>query len=430
MTTPPPVTENLWLKAIRTYWSDPKNLIGPPGALVRRLFKCLWLLLSVYVLFWIAGPSQVASWRLWMGDDELATHIVWGFTFASALCFAIVGYVAAESEPLKIPLIVPTVEFEERKYKGWKIKPMHLHLPNIRVGLGSLLALGLFAIALLGMWNFYLHEQQQTGGASVAALSGSTSRVEEAERALADFEQRTAQSQAAITAAIAATPAGSPTGRSRLVRQQAEALRQASEERRQLQSELREARAATVTTRTEFADPRPVDGQVAAVTGAPRGVVAATLDLLRSGIVEALLVMGAGLGLAGATSRIGVPPISRETPGNNTEETVTVAETTAAPEAPVTPEPKRRFTLPPAEDEDYRRAAAIGPLAWASAGEAEQEAPSEPPDETAATEAAAATAEPMPEGPAEAPEFETAEQEQAIDPLMAAHLHNEEPANV
>lgn len=429
MTTLPPVTENLWLKAFRDFWSDPKNLIGPPGALVRRLFKGLWLLLSVYVLFWIAGPSQVASWKLWMGDDDLATHIAWGFTFASALCFAIVGYVAAESEPLKVPLIVPTIEFEERKYKGWKIKPMHLHLPNIRVGLGSALAFGLFAIALLGMWNFYLHEQQQTGGASVAALSGSTSRVEEAQRALAEFEQRTAQSQAAITAAIAATPASSPTGRSRLVRQQAEAARLAGEERRQLQAELREARAATVVSHTEYADPRPVDGQVAAVTGAPRGVVAATLDLLRSGIVEALLVMGAGLGLAGATSRIGVPAISRETPGNTSEETVTVAETTAAPEAPVTPEPKRRFTLPGATEEDFHRAAAIGPLAWAaaSAEASDPEASDEPASEAA--EEPVADAAPEVE-PVTETHPETTEQEPVIDPLMAAHLHNEEPANV
>src|SRR5262245_9679930 len=115
--------ENLWLRALHDYWSDPRNIIGPPGALVRRMFKLLWLVLSVYVLFWIAGPSQVASWRLWMEDDQLAEHIAWGFTFASALCFAIVGYAAEGSTPFRVPLLVPLVEFEEKKYKGWKIQP-------------------------------------------------------------------------------------------------------------------------------------------------------------------------------------------------------------------------------------------------------------------------------------------------------------------
>lgn len=390
--------DNLWIAALRSYWADPANVIGPPGALVRRIMKALWLVLSVYVLFWIAGPSQVASWKLWMQDDELATHIAWGFTFAAALCFAIVGYVASETQPLRVPLIVPLVEFEERKFKGWRIKPMHLHVPNVRVAMGSVLAFALFVIALLGQWNYYLHDNLTTGGASVAALEGSASRVQEAERALQEFEARTAAAAAAATLAIEQTSAGSPTGRSRLVRQQAEAAAIAASERRELQAELRAARSETVTTRATASDPRPVDGHVATATGLDRGLVSSLLDLLRSGVVEALLVMGAGLGLAGATSRIGVPA-SENVPREKrvAPETETVAETQAAPsEEPVAPKP-RRFTLPHAMAQDFERAAVVGPQPWAK----------EPPAEARVDDDPEPVAEPAPEHVDE------------IDPLLA-----------
>lgn len=393
------MTENLWLKSLRDYWRDPTNIIGPPGALVRRLIKLIWLALAVYVLFWVAGPSQVKSWQLWMADDALARDIAWAFTFASALCFAVVGYAAAESEPIKMPIFLPTFE----SWRGWR--STHLHLPNIRVALGAILSVALFLIALLGQWNYYLHDGMTTGGASVAALSGSTDRVGEAEAALAAFEARTAEADATVTAAIAATSAGSPTGRSRLVAAQAEAQRLASIERARLTAELREARAATVTAHTEFTDPRPVDGQVASATGLERGLVASLLDLMRSGVVEALLVMGAGLGLAVGVSRVGVPAPTKE------PEPEIVAETAPAPEAPPEPPPRRKFVLPVATDEDIALAVVIGPIAAAA-----PEPMPTPPDE------------PAPAG--EAPEEPVAPvDDELVDPLVAEALAQEkEPA--
>lgn len=397
---------NLWLKTISDYWSNPANVIGPPGALVRRGFKFIWLALSIYILVWVAAPLQIASWQLWMTDDNLAARVGWSFTIASALGFAIVRYAAEATEPMRVPLLLPIVEFEEKKYKGWQIKPAHLHLPTPTVLIGGVMVAALFAISLLGLWNLYLHEQQTTGGASVAAISSSTDRVAEAERALAEFEQRTTAQQTAITAAIAATPAGSPTGRSRLVRQQAEAARMAAAERRELQAELRNARAATVTTHQNFADPRPVDGQVAGGLGWERPVTASVLDLFRSAVVEMLLIMGGALGLIGATSRVGVGSgVSREK-----LESETVLPTTAQPEEEPPPQQRARprFTLPAATPQDFATAAVIGPLAGTAAPET-----------------------PEPETPAsDDPGAIDGEAGEEIDPLTAAHLNPENEENV
>ena len=402
--------ENLWANALREYWRDPRNVIGPPGALVRRIFKAAWLVLSVYVLIWIAGPSQVASWRLWMSDDNLATHIAWGFTLAGALCFAIVRYAAEGTEPIKVPVFLPTFD----GWRGWRTA--RLHLPAITTLLGSALALALFMISLLGMWNYYLHEQQTAGGASVAALDGSTSSVAEAQAALASFEARTARADAAITQAISDTPPGSPTGRSRLVAQQTEASRNAGIERRQLTAALAAARAGTVSAHQEFSDPRPVDAQMAGVTGMARNVVASLLDLMRSAVVEALLVMGAGLGLVGATSKLGVPAeeqretenVSRESTddaGESEEIQVEVEPVAADP----TPQPARfRFRLPNATDEDRAAALAIGPRIDVVAVEPEETA-----DEPAPVE-------PAPEPAVAADDDNQAEAE--IDPFLADEL--------
>ena len=399
---------NLWAQALTDYWRDPRNVIGPPGALIRRIMKALWLALSVYVLFYVAGPSQVASWQLWMEDDALARDIAWAFTFAAALCFALVSYAAEGAPPIRIPVFLPTFE----SWRGWRTA--HLHLPNVRVFLGSLLACALFFMALVGQWNYYLHDGLSTGGSSVAAIEGSTNRVAEAEAALAAFEVRTAEADATVTAAIAATSAGSPTGRSRLVTAQMEAARVANIERARLTAELQAARDATVTVRSTSTDPRPVDGQVAAATGLDRGLVASLLDLLRSGVVEALLVMGAGLGLSGSLSRVGVPKDEPSFAGAEDPPEV-VAETPAAPEAPPEPAPRRRFVLPEATAEDLALALAIGPLA------ASPVAADEPP---ATHEAETPEAAPAPSNDDVDATINSSPANE-VDPLVAAALREE-----
>lgn len=395
---------NLWALALTDYWKDPRNLIGPPGALIRRIMKTLWLALSVYVLFYVAGPSQVASWQLWMEDDALARDIAWAFTFAAALCFALVSYAAEGAPPIRIPVFLPTFE----SWRGWRTA--HLHLPNVRVFLGSLLACALFFMALVGQWNYYLHDGLSTGGSSVAAIEGSNNRVSEAEAALARHAAASAAALALVDQAIRETSAGSPTGRSRLVAQRTQLMMDAATESTRLRAELRDARDATITVRSTSTDPRPVDGQVAAATGLDRGLVASLLDLLRSGVVEALLVMGAGLGLSGSLSRVGVP--KDEASFASAEDSLeVVAETPAAPEAPAEPTPKRRFVLPEATAEDLALALAIGPLAASPVA-------SDEPDPTVEPE----TPEPAP-GPSN--DDAGAIPANEVDPLMAAALQDE-----
>lgn len=401
----------LWTEAIGNYWRDPRNIIGPPGALVRRMIKLTWLALSVYVLFWVAGPSQVASWQLWMEDDKLAYDIAWAFTFAAALCFAVVGYVAEQTNPVRVPIFIPKLE---GSWKNLRLHSTHVHVPNIRVTLGVLLAAALFVIALLGQWNYYLHDNLSTGGASVAAIEGSTSRVTEAEGALSAHDASTIAALGIIDQGIRETSAGSPTGRSRLVAQRAALTTEAAAVRRELAEDLRAARAATVTVRSTSTDPRPVDGQVAAATGADRGLVSSLLDLLRSGVVEALLVMGAGLGLAGAVSRVGVPKDEASFAGAVDEE-VRVEPTQAAPEDPAPePPPRRRFVLPSATAEDYEQAVAVGPHAATS-----------PVGDDPVTGADEPVAEEPPVAPtqdAPAADFGATPPVDEIDPLLAAEL--------
>lgn len=397
------VKENLWIRLIADYWSDPRNIIGPPGALVRRAFKLLWMVLSVYVLFWVAGPSQVESWKLWMKDDRLATDIAWAFVFASALCFAIVGYAAEATSPVRVPIPWP-----QRIWPLDKWRWVHVHLPNIRVTTGSILAASLFLIALLGQWNYYLHDNLSTGGASVAALSGATSSVEEAEAALAEHDRSTAAALAIIDQGIRETSAGSPTGRSRLVAQRAALTTQAARVRAQLAADLRTARSANVEVRTTATDPRPVDGQVAAATGADRDLVSSLLDLLRSGVVEALLVMGAALGLVGGTSRLGVPKDEASFAPAPPDD---VLETPPAPEAEPEPPPRRRFVLPEANEQDFSEAVVIGPHAPAAATDAPGEAEGSEND-------------PAPDAPAAAEEAPV-QPEPEIDPLIASELERE-----
>ncbi len=373
---PQPKPENLWLKMLHDYWSDPRNVIGQPGDLVRRITKFAWIVLTFYVLFWVAAPSQVASWRLWMRDAELAKDLAWGFTFASALCFAIVAYAAEGTRPLRVP--VPFFEFEG-SLRNVKIHTTHLHLPNVRVTIGSIFAVALFGMSLLGMWNYYLHENLATGGVSVASAEGSTNRVAEAEAALAEHQEQTQTALRQIDQAIADTPPGSPTGRSRLVAQRTALMTAAAAETTRLRDELRVARETTVEVASATTDPRPVDGIVAGATRIDRGVVAATLDLLRSAVVEALLVLGLGLGLAAAApKKPKLEELEEEQFERTTDAPQSPPENKPADEPPPPP-PKRRFVLPTATEEDLRLAVAIGPHRPAPQP-APQDGPTEPID--------------------------------------------------
>jgi hypothetical protein len=399
------VEENLWAKALREYWRDPANVIGPPGALVRRAIKAMWLVLSIYVLFWIAGPSQVASWQLWMSDDRLAHDLAWGFTFASALCFAVVAYAAEGTKPVRMP--IPFFEFEG-SLRNVKIHTTHVHIPNVRVSLGSAFAASLFLMSLLGMWNYYLHENISTGGASVAAVQGSTSRVREAEDALFNHQRQTREALAQVDAAIAQTSAGSPTGRSRLVAQRTQLMTSAAETEERLRGELREARNTTVDVQSTSADPRPVDGIVAGATGVDRGVVASFLDLMRSGVVEAMLVLGAGLGLAGGVSQLGVPKVKEE--DEPLIEPEPVAENEPAPPDPEPEVPRRRFVLPEATDQDRAEAVAVGPHAPAPPPQADPEN---------------ASPEPNVDADGGTPHETQPEEPDLDDPLAQAHYENQ-----
>lgn len=412
--------ENLWIKMIRDYWSDPRNVLGEPGSLVRRLFKAIWLGLSIYVLFYVAGPSQVASWQLWMEDDALAARIAWGFTIAAALCFAIVGYAAEATSPVRVP--IPFLEFEG-SIKNVRVHTTHLHIPNVRVAMGSLVAIGLFLLALIGQWNYYLHDNLTTSGASVAAIDGSANRVAEAEAALREHQEATRSALAGIDAAIAATPANSPTGRSRLVRQRTELMTSAATETARLRDELRVARETTVEVRSTASDPRPVDGQVASALNADRTTVSSLLDLARSGLVEALLMMGAGLGLVGATSRVGVPTPAAK-PEDEFVATEPKADAEPADPAPPPP-PRRRYVLPTATDEDIAQASAIGPHGSVSRSEPDVE----PQDRNAhpgpADDDGGAIPADDPEPQAEPQPEPQAEPQADIDPLVADQLNRE-----
>lgn len=401
---------SLWVEAIQTYWRDPKNIIGPPGALMRRIFKFAWFVLAFYVLVWVAIPSQVESWKLWMTNDVLATHTGIAMAIASALCFAVVRYAAEAMKPIRVPLIVPTIEFEERRFSGWRIRSMHLHLPNITVLIGSIVACGLFAMSFLGVWNYYLHENQKVGGASVVATSGATNAVAEAEAALRDHRaaERTRAANAELE--LSRTPENYATARSRIIAASTEAARLAAETDRQLAADLRAARAGNVTVAETHSDPRPVDGILAGMLGWARDVVASFSDAMRSGLFEALIMMGAGLSLVGATSQLGVgkPLDTRETSEPEPEEVQN--EVDPPPAAP--PEEEQRsykFTLPTAMAADYETANAIGPLS----PETPEPAPAEPEG-------------PAPEDPA--PEPSVAADDDPTDepdPLADEHLMKE-----
>jgi hypothetical protein len=398
------MTENLWIKGIREYWSDPKNVIGPPGAMIRRMVRTAWLVVTVYLLFWVAGPSQVKSLQLWMSDDRLAYDIGWAFTFASALAFSVVSFAASDTEPFKLPIPWP--------HRIWPLNQwrwVHLHVANIRVSAGGAIVGLLLATQLYVMYNYYTHEQMMAGDASVVALTGSADRVSELEASLREGEERWSASDREAGAALAAAPAAYVTARSRIMRERTTAATAWRTERARLQNDLREARAASVTTRQTFTDPRPADGQLAAKFGVDRPVMAAIMDSIRSVVIEGLLVLGLGLAIH-PSRRVAAGIVSR---GKQSEDFV--AETPEAPVDPAPPRPRPRFTLPTATETDEAMAAAIGPLTPAT------------PDagETAADDGEAAP-EPAESEETMEPAPDTAAPEEPVDPLMAEALMHDQ----
>lgn len=348
----------LWVEAIQSYWRDPKNVIGPPGSLMRRGVKFAWIVLSFYVLIFAAIPSQVESWKLWMRNDTLATSLGISFTCAAFLIGSVLSYVAESTKPVRVPLPIPLIEFEERRYRGWKIAMMHLHLPNVRVTGATIVAVMLFAMSFTGMWNYYLFEQRSTGGVSVASASAASGNIADAERALSDHRAAAAERAASGEAELARTPEAYATARARIRAANTEQARLDAETDRALATDLQDARAANVTVATTASDPRPIDAVASAVFRAPRADAASLMDAMRSGLVEALLFIGLSLGLVPALSRAGVPGETRETPPEPEPEIV--EETPPAP--PEEEGPRRRFVLPAATEEDYALAKAVGPI--------------------------------------------------------------------
>lgn len=397
----------LWVEAIQSFWRDPKNVLGERGDLVRRIVKFAWLVLAFYILIFVAGPSQVASWQLWMANDSLAEHLAWGFTIASALCFAVVRFASEGTEPLRVPIFLPIVEFEERRWKGFHIRSARLHVPNPTVLAGSALVAGLLVMSFLGMWNYYMNESRTVGGASIIATTGASSAESEALAALQAHRTGAAERAANGEAELARTPEAYATARSRIRAANTEQARLDAETDRRLAAELTAARAANVTTALQFSDPRPVDAVVAGAFGAPRDVVASLLDAMRSLIVEVLLILGAGLSLTGATARpVGKPLDARETPELEPEEPA-LNDVDPPPAAPQEDERRYRFTLPTATDEDVETANAIGPTQPETAPP-EEPAPEPAPDADPAPEPAQADADPIED-----------------DPLAADHMMNE-----
>lgn len=327
---------------------DPRRVFSPGSvdAATRRLIKCAWFGVAVWILLAVAGPTNVRSLELWLEDQQLAHDTAWGLTWASFLAFAMVRYAYLGSKITHPWPDIPAL--------SW------IRFPPLTVIVGGALVAGLLYVQLITAWNYYLAQQMQTTGGAAIARQASSDSVADAERALAEFEQRAARQMATVDAAIAATPEGSPTGRSRLVREQAALTASLAEERRTLQADLRSARAGNVEITQTMSDRRPVDGELAGAFGISRPLMASLNDLQRSGLIELLLVMGAGLALVGATA----PARKHE---DATEPDAGAAAEDPPHEEPAAEEeiadnvaqfsPRKRFLLPSATAEDLEEAA-------------------------------------------------------------------------
>ena len=259
--------EHWWRRRHLNAWEDH----------ARRAVKCAALALVGLALVHVLYPTQREGWLLWLGEDKRV--------LAHWTAVVLVGVTA---------IILPLVRYANT-HSRWLARS------------GGVFAVAMIVAVLLGGWNFYAASSGQKVDIALSAELSASSRIQEAESALAALDARTTQALAVLDNAIAETSAGSPTGRSRLVAQRTAAAQAATEERRALQAELREARAEKVEVAETISDPRPIDGFISGIVGQPREAVAVALDLFRSAVFELFALLFVSLGTTAAISRMGAP---------------------------------------------------------------------------------------------------------------------------
>lgn len=344
---------NLWWQWIADYWRDPRKVFEAQRVedMWRKFFKLLWIAGSVFVLFRVAGPTNANALQLWMTDKTLAHDTAWALTWMSFLCFSIVRYAWQGLAPITfyIPLIP----------RKWHAEP--LSLAPLSVIMGCVLVGGLLYVQLTTVFNYYAHEALKSGGSAVTQLNTTQANVDDLQEQLRVTIENEKTALAGIDANLARIGDGKTFTMRTLTAQRTQIMQDAARERARINAELREARRANVVTTQTVSDPRPVDGYYAEALGIERPLMSALNDAQRSALVELLLVMGLGLGLVGATSKLGVREVA-ELKATTEPEPVSVeeGEDAAAPDTTdnVTPFPGKRkkyaFYLPAASDEDIR----------------------------------------------------------------------------
>lgn len=242
----------------------------------RLALKAGFLWLGVYALLAVSWPTQAKSWGLWITDQSLASATALLLTLAAA---GIIGVSNAAS-----------------------------HGGRWLTGLtGLLLGVGIYCLTIGAAWNFYLHESVKNGTsvleASQRVQTASASRIAELQEELKAIDQREASTIAPLDARIATLPPG-PTLRQVSASKDA-ALARFAEQRKPLQDELSELRRRDTqidvrgdVVNTTPVDSRPLDVELALFLGVPRTAVGSVLDLIRSAVVEAFLVLFLPLVLA------------------------------------------------------------------------------------------------------------------------------------
>lgn len=248
------------------------RLIPPLADWPRVAVKGAILFVVLYAARYVLYPVQRDGWLLWLGEDKRA--------LAEATAFALVSFTM---------LILAGVGY------AWRHGTRHVATA------GLIVALMMMFTVLLGSANFYVAESLKSVTVSQALAGGASGRVEEAQKALTDFHAATASSLAAIDKGIADTPADSPTGRSRLVKQRSAMAMAAVGQEASLRQELLAARSANVTAQAAAPDPRPLDGVAAKLlhwAGVSRKAAAVFFDVFRSVTIELAVLVFASIGLA------------------------------------------------------------------------------------------------------------------------------------
>jgi hypothetical protein len=235
----------------------------------RLALKGGFLLLGLYALLEVSWPTQAKSWGLWITDQGLASATALLLTLAAA---GIIGVSNAASQA-------------GRWFTGLA---------------GLSLAVGIYVLTLGAAWNFYLHESTKNGTAVLEAsqrvASASTTRIEELQKELKALDEREQATIAPLDARIATLPPG-PTLR-QVSASKDSALVRFADQRKPLQDELAELRRRDTQidnrsgiVNTTPVDSRPLDVELALFLGVPRTAVGSVLDLVRSAVVEAFLVL-------------------------------------------------------------------------------------------------------------------------------------------